>query len=75
MKNYHKSVKRIVPVVLSVALVAGAATPVKTTETPSEKEEVIYINLTGEGAVKDVYAVNIFGSGDITTLKTVRWCG
>ena len=30
------------------------------------KEEVIYINLASNGSVKDVYAVNIFGSGDIT---------
>lgn len=65
-----KIIKRTLPVVLSAALVFSTAIPVFAEESTggasSQKEEVIYINLDAGGKVKDVYAVNIFGSGDIT---------
>ena len=31
-----------------------------------KRQEVIYINLSAGGSVKDIYDVNIFGTGDIT---------
>lgn len=64
-----KSIKKMVAVLLSGTLLLTSATPALAAETPaasSEKEEVIYINLDADGKVKDVYAVNIFSSGDIT---------
>ena len=57
--------KRILPIVMSIALLVGAS-PVFAIGISSEKEEVIYINLAADGSVKDVYAVNIFSKGDIT---------
>lgn len=50
-------------VFLSAVLPAIAA---QNTGETSEKEEVIYINLDNKGDVKDVYAVNIFGTGSVT---------
>lgn len=61
-----KMKKKILPTLLTGTLVITSVTPVWAAGSPSEKEEVIYINLTGEGAVKDIYAVNISGKGDIT---------
>ena len=65
-KKLGNAMKRILPVILSLALLTGVVTPVLAAGTPSEKEEVIYINLSAGGSVKDIYAVNIFGTGDIT---------
>ncbi len=60
-------IKRILPAVTSAVLIIGTITPAFAVGTPSSgKEEVIYINLTADGSVKEVYAVNIFGSGEIT---------
>lgn len=61
-----KTFKKFLPAVLSCTLIATSLTPAFAGETASEKEEVIYINLTADGSVKDIYAVNIFGKGDIT---------
>ena len=58
--------KKILPLFLSAAMVSSLCAPVTAYANTSEKEEVIYINLTAEGSLKDVYAVNIFGKGDIT---------
>ena len=38
--------------------------------TPSEKEEVVYANLSGSGEVTGVYVVNSFAGGDITDYGT-----
>ena len=58
--------KKVLPaILLSCILLMATISPVTALESPSEKEEVIYINLTADGSIKDVYAVNIFGSGDI----------
>lgn len=38
--------------------------------TPSEKEEVVYANLSGNGEVTGVYVVNSFAGGDITDYGT-----
>lgn len=64
-----KSMKKTVPALLSGTLLLTSivsAVAAETPEKPSEKEEVIYINLDAGGKVKDVYAVNIFGTGEIT---------
>ncbi|HIQ97362.1 MAG TPA: hypothetical protein IAB26_12470 [Candidatus Limivivens merdigallinarum] len=64
-----KSMKKTVPALLSGTLLLTSivsAVAAETPEEPSEKEEVIYINLDAGGKVKDVYAVNIFGTGEIT---------
>lgn len=60
--------KKTVAVLLSGTMVLTSAVPAFAAETqdqPSEKEEVIYINLDAGGEVRDVYAVNIFNSGDV----------
>lgn len=46
---------------INIASVAFAAETLKS----SEKEEVIYINLSSDGSVEDIYAVNSFSGGDI----------
>ncbi|MGN0171250.1 MAG: hypothetical protein ACI39E_00535 [Acutalibacteraceae bacterium] len=58
--------ERAVSLVLSALLLFGLTAPVFAEGMPSEKEEVIYINLTADGSVKEVYAVNIFEGGEIT---------
>lgn len=58
--------KKILPALLSASLVLTTLTPAFAAEAPSEKEEVIYVNLDTAGKIKDLYAVNIFGSGNIT---------
>ena len=65
-KKPMKPAKRILPIMLSLVLLIGAAAPTFAEGISSEKEEVIYINLTADGSVKDVYAVNIFGKGAVT---------
>ncbi len=59
-------VKRILSAILSLLMLSAAVTPAFAAEASSEKEEVIYVNLAADGSVKDVYAVNIFGKGDVT---------
>lgn len=61
-----KTFKRIIPVMLSGILLISSLTPAYAAENPTTKEEVIYINLSADGSVKDVYAVNIFGGGEVT---------
>ena len=69
-----KTAKRTASALLSAALLLGNAMPAfadaeqagTDENTSSAKEEVIYINLDAGGGTKDVYAVNIFGAGDIT---------
>lgn len=61
-----KRIKRVLPIVMSITLLMTSSLQVYAEETPSEKEEVIYINLKTDGQVKDIYAVNIFGEGDVT---------
>lgn len=64
-----KTMKKKVALLLSGTMILTSGTPVLAAEAPvasSEKEEVIYINLDTGGKVKDAYAVNIFGAGDIT---------
>mgnify|MGYP002577791454 CR=1 FL=1 len=63
-----KTMKKTVAALLSGTMVLTNAVPAFAAETqdqPSEKEEVIYINLDAGGEVRDVYAVNIFNSGDV----------
>lgn len=57
--------KRVLAVVMMASVAFSVTEPVVAIDKPSEKEEVIYVNLSGDGTVKDIYAVNIFGSGSI----------
>ena len=65
-----KIVKRVLPVMLSAAIILSAAMPAFAVEsaggTPSQKEEVIYITLAADGSVKNTYVVNSFDGGSIT---------
>ena len=61
MKNSKKVTAAVLAGTLSLTLVI----PVSAADTPSEKEEVVYINLDAEGSVKNINVVNIFGRGDI----------
>ncbi|MBE7056113.1 MAG: hypothetical protein E7388_01555 [Ruminococcaceae bacterium] len=60
-----KYLKRILPVILAIIMVLTWSLSAVAIETPSSKEEVIYINLSAEGVVDSVYAVNIFGKGNV----------
>lgn len=71
---------RVAAVTMSCALIAGGVSPVcmngvvnvladdsgVSKEADNRKEEVIYINTTASGEVKDIYAVNIFNGGNVT---------
>lgn len=57
--------KKIVAAAMAGVMFCSTAYPAYAAGTPSEKEEVIYINLDAEGSVKEIYAVNIFGKGDV----------
>lgn len=50
---------------LAILMIMSSAFPVSAESTPS-KEEVIYIMTGADGSVDGVYAVNIFGKGDVT---------
>lgn len=61
-----KAVKKFVPVLMAAVLAVTATVPVVAVGENNTKEEVIYINLDAGGSVKEVYAVNIFGKGNVT---------
>ncbi len=65
-----KTVKRILPAALSAVLLFNAAVPACAAKAagsaPSEKEEVVYINLSADGSLENTYVVNSFDGGDIT---------
>ena len=61
-----KLYKRLGCVMLAATLAMTAVIPAFASEEASGKEEVIYINLASNGSVENVYAVNIFGSGEVT---------
>ena len=55
--------------VVSAAVLLSSVVPVygmeEKDETPSEKEEVIYVTLNTDGSVKHTYVVNSFDGGEI----------
>lgn len=55
-----KYMKKILAVALAAVLVLLLIPFTAKAETPTEKEEVIYINLNADGSVKDIHVVNIF---------------
>lgn len=61
-----RKTKKLIIMLLCAALLASAAYPAAAESAPSEKEEVIYVKLEADGSVDGIYAVNIFGSGNIT---------
>lgn len=63
-----KKVQRITAAAGALALILAAGisvAAVQTGEPSTEKEEVIYASLDGSGLTEGIYAVNIFGKGDI----------
>lgn len=61
-----KRFKKLLPVLLALVIPLSSVGAIAVGNEPSDKEEVIYINLKADGEVKDIYAVNIFGGGEIT---------
>lgn len=61
-----RKTEKIIAIFLSICIVAMPCLTVFAADTPSEKEEVVYVNLYSYGAVKDIYTVNIFDGGEIT---------
>lgn len=61
-----KNIKKILPLFLVASMTLSSVTPAFAAGVASPKEEVIYIMTDANGTVKSGYAVNIFGSGDIT---------
>ena len=61
-----KRLKKFLPVLLALIIPISTVGALAVGSEPTEKEEVIYINLNANGEVKDIYAVNIFGGGEIT---------
>ena len=58
--------KKIVAALLAGTMILTSVTPAMAETAPSSKEEVIYVNLTSGGSVKEMYAVNIFDDKNIT---------
>ena len=63
--NKNKN-KKIMAALLAGTMIVTSVTPAMAETAPSSKEEVIYVNLTSGGSVKDMYAVNIFDDKNIT---------
>ena len=58
--------KKIVAALLAGTMILTSVTPAMAEAVPSSKEEVVYVNLTSGGSVKEMYAVNIFDDKNIT---------
>ncbi|MGN0338878.1 MAG: hypothetical protein ACI4D0_00120 [Lachnospira sp.] len=58
--------KKIAAALLAGTMIVTSVTPAMAETVPSSKEEVIYINLTSGGSVKEMYAVNIFDDKNVT---------
>ncbi len=68
-----KNTKRIGSLLLAVLLMLGMTIPVYAADMqkePSEKEENVYITLSADGIVKDIYVVN-----RAKTIKILKRCG
>lgn len=60
-----KNSKKIIAVLLVGTMSFSMVLPAFASDVPSEKEEVVYINLDAEGEMKNLNVVNIFGKGDV----------
>ena len=58
--------KKVLSIVLTVALSSLYIVPSSAQNAPSPKEEVIYGILNHDGSINNLYAVNIFSDGAIT---------
>ena len=63
--NKNKN-KKIMAALLAGTMIVTSVTPAMAEAVPSSKEEVVYVNLTSGGSVKEMYAVNIFDDKNIT---------
>ena len=61
-----KKIKKLIPVLLALIIPISSLGAIAAGSEPTEKEEVIYINLGADGELQDIYAVNIFGGGEVT---------
>ena len=63
----NKIMKKTIPIVICLALVFGITVPLNANIAPSEKEEVVYVNLNSDGTIDGIYVVNILDNinGDI----------
>ena len=61
-----KKIKMLIPVLLALIIVISSFGTFAAGNEPTEKEEVIYINLNADGELRDMYAVNIFDGGEVT---------
>lgn len=61
-----RQTNKVMAIALMSFLIGTNTVPVIAAQTPSEKEEVIYVGTDASGDVKDVNVVNIFKGGDIT---------
>ena len=55
-----KNSKKVTAVLLAGTMSFTLVIPAFAADVPSEKEEVVYINLDAEGEIKDLNVVNIF---------------
>lgn len=60
-----KMSKKIISMAMIATMTFSMVEPAVALDESTEKEEVIYINLSADGSVKDIYAVNIFDGGAV----------
>ena len=63
--NLMKTLKKILPVLLSGVMALSCASPALAADGGSLKEEVVYIMTDTAGSVKRIDVVNVFGSGAV----------
>lgn len=56
----NQFIKKITALVVTISLMVSVPAPVLAKESSTPKEEVIYMNLDGAGAVEHAYVVNVF---------------
>jgi X-X-X-Leu-X-X-Gly heptad repeat protein len=66
MRNGVVEMKKILSVILTIALVFTVALPALTSDMPTQKEEVVYGLLGADGIIQNLYVVNSFDGGMVT---------
>lgn len=61
-----KVIKKTIPLLLCCTMIVSSAFPAYAADSPSPKEEVVYVMTDEQGRVNSVNVVNIFNSGSIT---------
>lgn len=68
--NKKLAARCMASVLVGTTVLSAGAQAAWAAGTPSDKEEVVYANLNGNGEVTGVYVVNSFAGGDITDYGT-----